>query len=533
MMEEIEDQEAQRLDTSKYVDVVKRRHVAFLAALLIGWGTVWGASWLIPPTYRSSTLILVEPPSMPKNYVVPNVSDDLQAQIQSITQQIMSRTRLLLIIEKLNLYNDPHHLMAADQKVERMRKDIDVELVRNAQNATITAFRIYYQARDPHIARLVTGELTNIFIHENLSVRQQQSEDTTKFLQGQLEIARASLADQDAKVRAYQASHQGSLPAQQATNLQILSGLQAQLQGEQDALNSVRQQLVYHQSLIDQYRALGANSRNANGTPTDLATIDQQLDGLRAKLQALSVRYTDRYPEVEDVKSQIATAEKTRAQIVASLRKGPNVKPDGASLPTPADPAYNASLLQLQSQVKAGQLEVDNREHAIAALKSRIEEYQGRLSEEPGVAQQLADLTRGYQQSQENYNELLKKVSDSQMATTMEQLQEGERFTMIDPPSLPLKPDSPNRLKMCGVGLGAGLGFGILVVTLLEFWDDRLHSEREIEDMLPTAVICEIPEIKGVGDETRHRKRMILGWAMAAVVLIVILAGAAFSYLSA
>lgn len=533
MTEEIEQQELEQLDAGRYLDIVKRRHVAFLAAVLIGWGIVWGASWLIPATYKSSTLILVEPPSMPKNYVLPNVNDDLQSQIQSITQQIMSRTRLLRIIEKLNLYSDPHRPMAADQKVERMRKDIDVELVRNAQNATITAFRIYYSSRDPHIARSVTGELTNIFIHENLSVRQQQSEDTTKFLQSQLEIARTNLADQDAKVRAYQASHQGSLPAQEATNLQILSGLQSQLQSEQDALNGVRQQQVYHQSLIDQYRALGASSRTANGAQTDLATIDQQLDALRSKLQELSVRYTDRYPEVEDVKSQIAKAEKTRAQVVAGLKRGAIAKPVDASSSSPADPAYSASLLQLQSQVKADQLEVENREHAIAALKSRIEDYQGRLGEEPGVAQQLADLTRGYQQSQDNYNELLKKVSDSQMATTMEQLQEGERFTMIDPPSLPLKPDSPNRLKLCGIGLGAGLGAGLLIVLLLELWDDRLHSEKEIVEMLSTAVICEVPEIRGIGDEKRNRKRMMLGWAMAAAVLIVIVAGAAFSYLSA
>ena len=135
-----------------------------------------------------------------------------------------------------------------------MRKDIDIELVRGTQVDQITAFRVYYSARDPHVAQQVTGELTNLFINENLKVRQQQSEDTTKFIGSQLEIARASLAEQEAKVREFKGQHEGELPSQEASNLQILSGLQAQLQNEQDTLNTAKQQRVYLQTLIEQYR---------------------------------------------------------------------------------------------------------------------------------------------------------------------------------------------------------------------------------------------------------------------------------------
>ncbi len=101
---------------------------------------------------------------------------------------------LLLIIDKLNLYSDRRPQISADEKVELMRKDIDIELVRGSQVGQITAFKVYYSARDPYVAQKVTGELTNLFISENLKVRQQQSEDTTKFIGSQLEIARANLA---------------------------------------------------------------------------------------------------------------------------------------------------------------------------------------------------------------------------------------------------------------------------------------------------------------------------------------------------
>jgi polysaccharide chain length determinant protein (PEP-CTERM system associated) len=534
MPEDFEEQNTAHFEMGRYLDILRRRHMLFLTTLLVVWAAVWGSSWFLQARYKSSTLILVEQPTMPKNYVEPNVNDDLQERLQSITQQILSRSRLLLIIDKLGLYETGKRKLTPDEKVEQMRKNIgDVEIVK-AQNGSITAFRVNYTASDPHIAQQVTSELTNLFINENLNVRQEQSENTTQFLENQLAIARSNLADQDAKVRAFQASHEGSLPTQEASNLQILSGLQSQLQNEQDALNAVRQQRAYHQSMIDQYRALQGTSRSAGGAPTGLAEIDQQLDKLRAQLADLSTRYTDQYPEVAQVKTEIARTEKSRDELAADLKKNANAKgaSDGQTTEI-TEAAQNSTLLQFQSQLKSDELEIANRQEAITALKARINDYQSRLSEEPAVAQQLADLTRGYEQSQANYNDLLKKGSDSRMATSMEQMQEGERFSILDPPSLPIKPDFPNRLKMCGAGAGGGLALGLLVVGLLEFLDDRLYTDTAILQLLSTPVISEVPEIIGVAERRRNRNKLLLGWATAVTVVVVILAAAAYSYLHA
>jgi len=533
MAEDIEEQSTEQFDFGRYVDIIRRRHIQFLVPLFLGWLIVWGSSWILPPRFKSSTLILVEQPTVPNSFVMPNVNDNLQDRLQSITQQILSRTRLLLIIDKLNLYRDKHRLLTPDQRVAEMRKDIDIELVRDPQNEAITAFRIFYSARDPHMAQQVTSELTSLFIDENTRVREEESEDTTRFMEDQVASARSGLSEQDAKVREFEATHEGSLPTQEASNLQILSGLQEQLQSEQDALNAARQQRVYHQSMIDQYRALQGTARTPTGAPTGLPAIDQELDRLRSKLADLSTRYTDRYPEVQEVKAEIAKDEKARQDLIISIRKDANADSgtSGEQAQDLTDPAQNAPLLQLQSQLKADGIEISNREQAIANLKSRINEYQGRLSEEPAVAQQLADLTRGYDQSQKNYNDLLQKKNDSQMATSMEQMQEGERFIMLDPPSLPIKPDFPNRLKMCGAGLGAGAALGILIVVGLEFFDDRLHTDKQIRKLLPLAVISEIPEITGMEDERVRKRRMVLGWAMTALVVVAIAGGSAFSYL--
>ena len=530
MSEEFAEPEAQPIDLTRYVDLVRRRHIQFLIPLFLGWLVVWGSIWFLQARYTSSTLILVEEPTIPKNYVVANVNDDLQARLQSISQQILSRTRLLLIIDNLKLY-DQHkdHPLSPDDKVELMRKDIGIELVRDRDGA-ITAFRINYTAPSPAVAQQVTSKLTNLFIDENLKVRQQQSQDTTSFIQSQLESARQSLATQEAKIRDFQAAHEGELPTQQTTNLQILGGLQAQYQNEQQALNTAKQQRIYFQTMLDQYRALQRGTTSADGT-NGLTSIDQQLEKMRAQLSELSSHYTDSYPDVQQLKSQIAKTEKIRSNLLAELRSEAGKHDSSATPHDVVDPIQNPTLMQLQSQLHSAQIEISNREQALAELNARIGDYQRRLSQEPASEQQLADLTRGYEQSKSNYDDLLKKENESRMATSMEQLQQGERFTILDPPSLPQKPAFPNRLKMCAMGLVCGTVLGLLVIGLLEFIDDRLHSDKEIKKMLPAAVISEVPEILTVKDKQHGARRIVFGWALAALVLICILAGSAFSYL--
>jgi succinoglycan biosynthesis transport protein ExoP len=531
MPDDSTEQKSEPLDLQRYLDVVQRRHHLFLISLFVGWLLVWGSSWILPPIYKSGTLILVEQPTMPKDYVTPNITEDLQERMQNITQQILSRTRLLHIIDQLNLYAAGRSKITPDEKVERMRKDIQIELVRDPHEQ-ITAFNISYSARDPHVAQRVTTELTKLFIDENLEVRQQQSEDTTKFLERQLETARQDLAEQEAKVRVFKGEHIGELPSQQASNLQILSGMQSQLQSDEDALNTAQQQRIYLQSLISQYRALQGTSRTADGAPTGLPAIDQELERLKSRLADLSSHYTDQYPDIRNLKAEIAKTEKMRGELRADLKSKGNGDSQTGGTPARdvADLSQNAPVLQLQGQLLANQAEITNRGQAIASLKAGVNEYQARLNREPGSEQRLADLSRGYDQSKANYDDLLKKESESRMATSMEEMQQGQRFRMLDPPSLPLKPDFPKPLQFCGIGLGFGLVLGILVVGGFEFMDDRLHSEKAIKALLPMKVISEIPQILNQADERSSKNRMVLAWAMATVVFVAIVVGSLLSY---
>ncbi len=532
MVDDLEETSSEGLDLQHWLGVVRRRHMQFLIPLLLGWAVVWGASWVLPRRYQSSTLILVEQPTMPKDYVTPNVNDDLQDRLRSITQQILSRTRLLHIIDQLNLYGDTSAHLTPDEKVDLMRKKIDIELVRDNENR-VSSFNVNYSAHDPYVAQQVTSELTNLFISENLEVRQQQSEDTTKFLESQLETARKTLADQEERIREFKGQHVGEMPAQVASNLQILAGLQNQLQTEQDSLNSAKQQRVYLETLVNQYHSLQGSTKGDSGAKMGLPALDQELERLKAQLADLRSRYTDRHPDVRKLQEQIAETESMKSQIVADLKaKASAVQIDSAAGPDAGDVKDPSSpLVQLQGQVQANKVEIANREHAIAELQAKVGEYQARLNQEPVREQQLSDLTRGYEQSKANYDELLKKKNESAMATSMELLQQGERFRIIDPPSLPLKPAFPNRLKFCLIGLGIGLALGVAVAGAFEMMDDRVYEEKELQKLLPVAVISEIPTIVEAADTRNERRRMWLGWATAIFVSVTILLGSALSYL--
>ena len=524
MSEDFEEKKSEGLDWQLYLSLVRRHFWHFLLPFFFGWLIVWAASWLMPSVYRSGTLILVEEPTVPQEFVATNVSGDLQNRLKSITQQILSRTRLLSIINQFNLYPKYRHNVSPDDLVERMRKDIEIELVRSPDGQNLTAFNVYYSSDNAATAQRVTSELTNLFISENLEVRQQQSENTTNFLENQLAAARNDLAAQEAKVREFKGKYLGQLPGQLQTNLQIMTGLQAQLQSEEDALNRAKQQNAYLQSLLNQYHTLQGSGSTVAGNPTGLAGIDQELARLRAQLADLSSHYTDRHPDVKKVKDQIAKTERLKKQ----LEVDPSVAAEQVG---PSNDSNAAPLMQLQSQLKANQLEITDHQRTIQQIRGKLGDYQGRLNLEPVLEQQLADLTRGYEQSKADYDSLLKKKNESALATNLEKEQQGEHFRILDPPNLPLKPYSPDRLKLFGIGLAAGLAFGIGLSFVLELMDDRVYSERTLKKMMPADVIVEIPPLPTSFEQQLENRRLHMAWASAAAAGASVLIAFAITFL--
>src|SRR6202795_406836 len=528
-MEEELQESGEPIDLNQIQGIVRRRRWQFLVPFFCGWALVWGASWLLPSTYRCGTRILVGHPSVPAKYVESNIDSDIQHQLDSITQQILSRTRLLRMIESLGLYSQERKRKSPDDVVEAMRKDIEIELT-HSDDKKLSSFNIYYASRDPKMAQQATSELANLFITENLVERQKRSENTTSFLEDQLVQARAKLAAQEAKLRVFKDQHLGELPTQTQSNLQILTGLQAQVQANQDSLNRAKQQNTYLESLINQYRAVNTGSKPGEAGPSGLVAIDKELDQLKAQLADLTSHYTEKHPDVRKTKEQIARVEATRARIVADMNSRPT---NSSSEPAPVsslDPKA-APMLEMESQLKANRLEISNREAEIKDEQNKINQYQARLNMAPVMEQQYADITRDYDQSKTDYEALLAKKNQSEMSTDLEKTQQGERFRMLDPPNLPARPYKPNRLMLCGAALAVGLFLGGGFAIGQEKLSGRLYSEGEIKRVIPFDVIAEIPPIESVDEEFSHRRGAWIAGAAAVVVVGFILLGSAVTYL--
>jgi len=490
-------------DPAEYWAIAVRQRWVILLPLFLCWSVVWIASWLLPSTYKSEALILVEQQKVPEQYVVPNVTVSLQDRLQSMTQQILSRTRLQATINRFQLYPAQRglgRLVQFGDPVERMRADIKIDIVDSAARpGQLTAFKIAYSAASPELAQHVNAELTSLFIDENLKLQQQLSESTTAFLQNQLEQARTKLAEQEAKVRAFKAAHFGDLPSQTEANVQILNGLENQLLSTQRALDGAKQQKLYLESLQQQYRSVQASMTSEDSSAPSPQSLTKELAELHRELEDARSKLTEEHPDVIALKNKIAQTEKRKKDLETQIASNPDAGKamDSVDNSAVAEVQHGSTtpMMQVQGQIKAVGFEIENYEQHAKDLESEIASYRSRLNLTPQTEQQLAEISRGYEESKANYNSLLQKQNQSELATSLEQRQQGEQFRILDPANLPRRPSAPNHLlwSLGGLVVGAVLGLGLAV--LLDTADALVRQEKDLEGLVPTRVLVGIPHL--------------------------------------
>ncbi len=215
---------ARAYNIDDYVEILRRRiWYLVIPFLLIMIGT---ASYVIfaPRLFKASTLVLVTPQKVPETFVHPTVTSRIEERLQSISQEVMSRTRLEQIINDFGLYQNESKNLSREEIVELMQKDIKVELPTKKEEKGY--FTISYIGKDPNVVTTVANRLASLFIEENLRFREQQAVGTTEFLTSELTAKKARLEELEAAVTQYKKQHMGELPEQRETNLRILEQLQ-------------------------------------------------------------------------------------------------------------------------------------------------------------------------------------------------------------------------------------------------------------------------------------------------------------------
>ena len=473
--------------------MVRRRFwIIVLPVLLFGAGTM-AVLDRIPNKYRSDTLILVIPQRVPESYVKSTVTARIEDRLQSISQQLLSRTRLERIIRDFELYQADRQKMAMEDVVERMRADIRVQMDKG------DSFRVSYIATAPTIAQKVTQQLASLFIEENLRDREMLADATNAFLDTQLEDARRRLVEQETQLEQYRVQHSGELPSQLQSNLQVSQNLQTQLQGLIDSMNRDRdRRLVLERMLLETESAtVVASPASQEKSPA------AQLEAMQQTLASLEARLKPTHPDVIQTKSQIKDLE-------AKIAANPELAGGAPEASTVSGELVRKRRIEtLKSEIQTLDLQLGDKEQRRRDFIAKITGYDSRIAALPARESELSSLTRDYETLQKMYTDLLSKREQSKVAANLERRQIGEQFNVLDPARLPERPFSPNRPVLLLGGLAAGLAFGVGLAGLLEFRDTTLRSDADIRAALALPLLGELPVIQTLSERRRRRARVL------------------------
>ena len=495
-----------------YLRVVwRRKWVIILPVLVVGAATA-AVVWQLPNQYRSTALLEVMPQRVPSAYVQPTVTSSPEERLRSLSQQILSRTRLEEIVREFDLYREERATGIMEDVITRMRENAITLSVpeRGREEGGASSFTISYVGNDADTVKRVTERITSLVIEENLKDRERQAEGTDEFLEAQMQSARTRLIEQEKRLEEYRRRHAGELPSQVQSNLQVLQNSQLQLQSLQQALGQDRDRkfIIDRQlsdaALMDPVVISPAPGQAGAGPGLELSAA-QQLVAARASLAAAESRLTPAHPDVLKLRSTVA-------QLEARAEKDALERPTGRETAPgqPVAPAEAARLLRIREM----RLESENIERQIVQkseqerrLAGVIEQYQRQLAAVPTRESELIELTRDHETLLSLYTSLLAKKENASMAMNMERRQIGEQFRIVDPPRVAERPFSPNRPQLLSLGLVAGLAIGVALLVLFEYRDKSVRTEADVVTVLALPVLAMVPSLSTAAERLRARRR--------------------------
>jgi polysaccharide chain length determinant protein (PEP-CTERM system associated) len=469
-----------QLTMEDYVAMFRRHRRTLILLAILGPVAGYLVSLILPKQYTSQTVILVQQPAVPMSYVTDINSGDLNARLTSLQEQILSRSRLEGIIDKLGLYSEERKQQGSmEGLVDRLRRKISVVPVKpmaDSNSTSLPGFIVKVTDRSPAFAQKLADEVAAVFLQENGRVKHEQATGTAEYLTKKLADAKANLDDQDAKLAAFKARYPGAMPDELPANLNLLAGLNTQLDAATQALSRAQQDKSFTESVLAQQLASQAS---------DNPSAQKQLVEMQNELAGLLAKYTEDHPDVIRLRQSIADLKQKMASSQGAALAG-NAATAGE---TPEVQQLRAQVHQYDSVIKEKTAEQRDIQRQIAL-------YQGRVQVSPSVEEQYKVLTRDQESAKNFYNDLLKKRSESAMVGDMNHQADTTEFHILDRANLPEGPSFPNRLYFSLGGLGAGLALALGIIVLREVRDKALRTEEDVEFFLQLPTLANIPSVE-------------------------------------
>ena len=507
-----------------YIEMAIRRKWYIIFPLAISIVASFAVYKNLPKIYRATTLVLVQPQIIPDSYVRSTVTTSIADQLSTISQEILSGTRLEKVIHTFNLYPDLRNKVPIDEVIEIMKKSIEVTLQTGASRERAqNTFSISYEGRDPRTVMGVVNQLASMFIEENVKAREQQAESTSIFLSKELSNIESQLIVKEAEIKHFRERNMGKLPQQLEANLRILERLQLQVTNVHTSIKAAEDRSMIFQNQIDQLRKPSPSQISRN-VPREQRVMGEEIlpertsddpvinqwNLLKRELNVAQSKYTENHPDVIDLKRKISNLEPAVKEILEKQKalnearqKEMRARQERAGVQgrislegmESIDPATDRLLTQYHEQYTSSLLEAERLKAEEKKVKEEILLYQKRIEDTPKLEQELTLLNRDYDLLKSTYQSLKDKKLQSQMAENYEKKHLGGQFKILDPARYPERPVRPNRDKILLTGAFIGLVAGLGLAWFRESLDESFHSEEELEADLGLPLLASLPNL--------------------------------------
>jgi polysaccharide chain length determinant protein (PEP-CTERM system associated) len=498
-----------------YVEILwRRKWIWILPFVVVTTGTVIGTQFL-PDRYRAEARIQIVPQQVPETFVQPTVTTSLDARLQAMSQVIQSRTRLEGIIQELNLYEKERQELIMEDVIEQMRANISVQIPRT-RGTQPGSFTVGFVAEDARSALQVTERLATQFISESLQDRTVQADQTSQFLDTQLEEARRKLAEHEQKFAEYRRRYAGELPTQVSSTLGLVQSTQTQLQILADTINRDRdRQLVLERTIADQVAISAAREQPVPARGGAGESAAARLEGARAALRALQQRLKPEHPDMVRAERVVRDLEEKAAAEELNEPVGTGVV--NASSNMPAADLTRLSAMQAEHESLGRRIALNQAEEA--RLQKVLPGLRAKVEVAPSREAEATELMRDYDSLDEQYRTLLGRAQQSRIAADLERRQIGEQFRLIDPARLPMRPFSPDRTRLNMMGAMGGLLFGLALIALIEYRDTSFRTEDDFTASLALPVLAVIPAMLTRPERQRAKRRRLVTVSASVVVM--------------
>jgi polysaccharide chain length determinant protein (PEP-CTERM system associated) len=474
-------------DLKFYLSLFLRRFHYFLIIALAVTALGVTLAYTLPPVYNAQARLLVESPQIPDELAASTVQAEAPEMLRIIQQRILTRSNLLEIARKYNIYADRPD-MTADDIVLDMRTRTIIGLP-NARDTT-GLVTISFSAPRARLSAEVTNEFVTQMLQQSVELRTGAASQTLDFFVQEVERLNQELARQGAQILDFKLKNKDALPESleyRRTRQASLQERLAQIDRELAGLRDRRTQLA------DLYERTGQS-----GATMDPLTPEQaQLQSLKQELAAGLVIYSPQNPRIKALQAQVAALEAT-----VSTQLG------GGTGPSEQLTAFDLQIADIDGQIKYLAEQKQLVETELASLAETIDAT-------PGNAIALGTLERDYENSRVQYNQAVANLGQARTGDQIELTAKGQRISVIEQASEPAMPTKPNRPLIAAAGLVGGMGLGLGFVILLELLNRSIRRPTEVTRKLGITPFAAIPYIRS--ERQIRNRRAIIALALLAV----------------